>query len=220
MRVVYADESGDQEEVTVSGATRLDWTFALSKQSRVDPLEEWLRGYDSTQQRYELFAQPKPRDRKRGHPVVLFISAGDAPAGWSQLAAICKQQGMLFASPYDAGNNTRRCRVECGSCSMTSAAIIRSIRIALGICLWLVAMTASRLEVDGRGGVRTRTPLSWNRILSPMRLPVSPLGRSGGRGGMLMLERAIFHAVSFRTDDCRLGVMLKSCIAAYLAECR
>lgn len=111
---VRADETGYRKEVTVGGATRLDWTFALSNQSRVDPPEEWLRGYDSTKQRYELFVPPKPKDRKHGHPVVLFISAGDSPAGWSQLEAVCKQQGILFASPYEAGNNTpmpRRVRI-------------------------------------------------------------------------------------------------------------
>lgn len=112
--VVHADGAGYRKEVTVSEGTRLDWTFALSNQSRVDPPEEWLRGYDSTKQRYELFVPPKPKDRKHGHPVVLFISAGDAPAGWSQLEATCKQQGILFASPFDAGNNTpmpRRVRI-------------------------------------------------------------------------------------------------------------
>ena len=31
--------------------------------------------------------------------------------------------------------------------------------------------------INGRGGVRTRTSLSRHRILSPMRLPVSPLGQ-------------------------------------------
>ena len=112
--IVRAGEAGYRKEVTVSGETRLDWTFALANQSRVDPPEEWLRGYDSTRQRYELFVPPKPRDRQHGHPVVLFISAGDAPAGWSQLEAVCKQQGILFASPYGAGNNSpmpRRVRI-------------------------------------------------------------------------------------------------------------
>lgn len=112
--VVRAEETGYRKEVFVSGATRLDWIFALANQSRVDPPEEWVRGYDSAKQRYELFVPPKPRDRKHGHPVVLFISAGDAPAGWSQLAAVCKQQGILFASPHGAGNNTpmpRRVRI-------------------------------------------------------------------------------------------------------------
>ena len=111
---VRADESGYRKEVTVGEATRLDWTFALSNQSRVDPPEEWLRGHDSKNQRYELFVPPKAQDRKHGHPVVLFISAGDSPAGWSQLEAVCKQQGILFVSPYDAGNNTpmpRRVRI-------------------------------------------------------------------------------------------------------------
>ena len=35
----------------------------------------------------------------------------------------------------------------------------------------------STLSISGRGGDRTRTPLSGYGILSPVRLPVSPLGQ-------------------------------------------
>lgn len=109
-----AEETAYRKEVHVTGPTRLDWTFALANQSVVEPPKEWLQGYDSTKQRFEVFVPPKPKDRKRGYPVVLFVSAGDSPAGWSQLGSVCKQQGILFASPYDAGNNTpmpRRVRI-------------------------------------------------------------------------------------------------------------
>lgn len=111
---VRAEEAAYRKEVAVSGPTRLDWTFALANQSVVDPPAEWLAGYESTQQRYELFVPPKVQDRKHGHPVVLFISVGDGPAGWGQLEAVCKSQGILFASPHGAGNNTpmpRRVRI-------------------------------------------------------------------------------------------------------------
>ncbi|MDB5386075.1 MAG: hypothetical protein JWM11_1721 [Planctomycetaceae bacterium] len=121
-----AQETGYQKEVTVSEATRLDWVFALSNQSRTDPPAEWLEGYDSKRQKYELFVPPaakaaakvKPKSKatvkakkdkatptNEGLPVVLFISPGDAPAGWAQLQTICQQQGIVFASPFNAGNN-------------------------------------------------------------------------------------------------------------------
>ena len=50
-------------------------------------------------------------------------------------------------------------------------------------------------QLIGRGGVRTRTSLSRHRILSPMRLPVSPLGqecvfKSDGQWVELLLGRA------------------------------
>ena len=111
-----AEETGYQKEVAVREATRLDWVFAVANQSRVDPPAEWLEGYDSTKQRYELFVPPTAKTNLKakkgkaansdGLPVVLFISAGDQPVGWSQLQAICQQKGIAFASPYHAGNNT------------------------------------------------------------------------------------------------------------------
>ena len=117
-----AEETGYQKEVTVREATRLDWVFAVSNQSVTNPPAEWLEGYDSTMQRYEVFvplaakgtpAKPKPKSKVKGKdaepeslPLVLFISAGDQPAGWSQLQSFCQQRGIAFASPYGAGNNT------------------------------------------------------------------------------------------------------------------
>lgn len=44
--------------------------------------------------------------------------------------------------------------------------------------------TSDGVEKIGRGGARTRTSLSGHRILSPMRLPVSPLGLSVEVGGL------------------------------------
>jgi len=132
--VVQAQDAGYQKEVTVSAETRLDWTFALANQSLVSPPAEWLEQYDSRQQRYELyvpfpnqnFVKQKPRGTRpirksnaagktkvgksgspnpAGFPFVLFISPGNQPGGWSQMRAVCEQQGILFASPYEAGNN-------------------------------------------------------------------------------------------------------------------
>lgn len=120
--VVLAEETGYQKEATVREATRLDWVFAVSNQSVTNPPAEWLEGYDSTKQRYEVFvpagpkgtsAKSKPKSKAKGKeaeqdglPLVLFISAGDQPAGWSQLQTVCQQKGIAFASPFGAGNNT------------------------------------------------------------------------------------------------------------------
>lgn len=123
-----AQDTGYQKEVKVRQATRLDWIFAMSNQSLREPPADWLEGYDSTQQRYELYVPPtskgarkpaakpsaKPTAKSKkgqakgneGLPLILFISAGEQPAGWGQLQALCEQQGIAFASPYDAGNNT------------------------------------------------------------------------------------------------------------------
>lgn len=122
LRTTLADETGYQKEVTVREATRLDWVFAVSNQSVTNPPAEWLEGYDSAKQRYEVFvptaakgmpSKPKLKSKAKGKdakpeglPLVLFISAGDQPAGWSQLQTVCQQRGIAFASPYGAGNNT------------------------------------------------------------------------------------------------------------------
>jgi len=61
-----------------------------------------------------LFVPPASRGKKEGRPVMLFISASDNPAGWGNLETVCKQKGILFASPFEAGNNTplpRRVRI-------------------------------------------------------------------------------------------------------------
>jgi len=122
LRITQAEEIGYQGSVTVRDATRLDWVFAVSNQSVTNPPAEWLEGYDSTKQRYEVFippaakdapTKPKPKSKAKGKdaepeglPLVLFISAGDQPAGWGQLQSVCQQRGIAFASPYGAGNNT------------------------------------------------------------------------------------------------------------------
>ena len=94
---------GYHAEVPVTAPTRLDWVFALANQSRETPPAEWLEGYDSTQQRYELFVPGQINSRKAG-PLVLFISPGEKPAGWKQWESVCTQAGVIFASPFDAGN--------------------------------------------------------------------------------------------------------------------
>lgn len=105
---------GYQAKVTVAAPTRLDWTFAVTNQSLANPPADLLGpGYDSTKQQYELFVPPNYQP-KQAYPLVLFISAGDGPAGWKNWEPVCKKQGVLFASPYGAGNGVptpRRVRI-------------------------------------------------------------------------------------------------------------
>jgi poly(3-hydroxybutyrate) depolymerase len=97
---------GYQKKVPVSAATSLDWTFALANQSVDPPPADWLPAdFDSTRQSYELFVPPDYNPRQT-YPVILFISAGNEPAGWKQWEPVCKQHGVIFASPFAAGNNT------------------------------------------------------------------------------------------------------------------
>jgi predicted esterase len=95
---------GYHPKVTVGAPTRLDWTFVLATQSLARPPAEWLGGYDSTKQQYELYVPPR-KDRKKALPLVLFVSPGAEPAGWKQLGKLCQARGFLFASPRGAGND-------------------------------------------------------------------------------------------------------------------
>lgn len=104
---------GYQAAVKVARPTRLDWTFAVATQSVEKPPADWLGDYDSTKTTYERFVPPAYTS-KTAWPVVLFISPGNGPAGWKEWEATCKKQGILFASPCAAGNDTsgkRRARI-------------------------------------------------------------------------------------------------------------
>ena len=81
---------------------RLDWAFAA--QGFGPGADKLPASFDSTKQRYQLFV---PRQYKPGQaaPLVLFISAGDQPAGWEAWKAVCDKEGAFFASPFAAGNN-------------------------------------------------------------------------------------------------------------------
>ena len=94
---------GYHAKVAVSAPTRLDWTFALSNRSLAEPPADWLGDYDSTKQHYELYV-PR-REAKKLLPVILFISPSGEQLGWKRFETACKQQGILFAGPFDAGND-------------------------------------------------------------------------------------------------------------------
>ncbi len=98
-------------ERKVAAATRLDWQFAVHG---FGPGAAKLpAGFDSTKQRYQLFV-PKGISKDKPAALVLFISASDQPAGWNSWKSVCEKEGLLFASPFGAGNSPdpgRRARV-------------------------------------------------------------------------------------------------------------
>ncbi|MCH8828535.1 MAG: hypothetical protein IID45_03055 [Planctomycetes bacterium] len=94
---------GYQPTVHVSSATRLDWIFALSNQSREKPPASWLKDYESAKQTYELFV-PTNYDPKKSWPVVLFVSPGNRAMGWRCWRDVCMKRGVIFAGAHGAGN--------------------------------------------------------------------------------------------------------------------
>lgn len=96
---------GYTAKVTVSEPTRLDWTFLVSNRSFTDPPPQLLgKGYDSAKQTYELFV-PARKDPKKPSPAIVFISAGDEPAGWKNFKPVCEDKGFVFIGVRGAGNN-------------------------------------------------------------------------------------------------------------------
>ncbi|MBL8794482.1 MAG: hypothetical protein JNM56_11295 [Planctomycetia bacterium] len=105
---------GLQTKVKVGAPTRLDWTYVLATKSLEKPPANWLPAdYDSTKQVYDLYVPPD-YDAKKSYPVVLFVSPGDGPGGVKEWEPVCKQKGIIFAAPHNAGNNCptqRRVRI-------------------------------------------------------------------------------------------------------------
>lgn len=90
------------KEVKVEAATRLDWEFAASGFG-ANALK-LPKDYDSREQRYQLFV-PKNYTKEKAWPLIVFISPSDQPAGWSSWQKVCEARGILFCSPFKAGNS-------------------------------------------------------------------------------------------------------------------
>ena len=104
-------QTGLRREVHVSAPTRLDWQFAAAAFGR--DATRLPADYDSRKQRYLLYV-PKNYKADKTWPLVVFISPGDAPGGWSSYQKVCEQRGLLFCAPYAAGNSGpvgRRARI-------------------------------------------------------------------------------------------------------------
>lgn len=90
-------------ERKISAPTRLDWEFAARG---FPPKDIKLpTGFDSTKHKY-LFFVPKGYVKAKPAALVLFISAGERPSGWTYWQKYCDEKNVFFASPYGAGNDT------------------------------------------------------------------------------------------------------------------
>lgn len=93
--------------------TQLDWVFALANQSPAEEPAGLLKDYDSTKQRFELYV-PAGVGSRVAAPLILFISPSQKATGLSQFRKLCDREGVVFASPHQAGNQTpgpRRVRI-------------------------------------------------------------------------------------------------------------
>ncbi len=86
----------------VKDETRLDWTFAVSNRSVKDAPAEWLKDYESTDQRYSLYLPPaKPNEAL---PLVIFVPASPTPIAWNFWKSFFQRRGIAYAEPFKAGN--------------------------------------------------------------------------------------------------------------------
>lgn len=102
------DPPGHRPTVKVTAPTRIDWIFAVANQSLAQPPVDWLKGYDSTAQTYELYvpASEKSAGGTSASPpgVVLFISPSDKGTGLEAFRKTCDAERLIFVSPHRAGN--------------------------------------------------------------------------------------------------------------------
>src|SRR5262249_55847212 len=77
------------KEVGVSAAGRLDWKFGSFG---FGPGSDKMENYDSTKQRYILHV-PKNYKADKTWPIIVFISPGDGPAGWTSWKTVCEKNG-------------------------------------------------------------------------------------------------------------------------------
>lgn len=168
---------GYRKSVSVGQPTRIDWTFAVSNQSRTQPPDAWLKGYDSKTQTYELFV---PAGLKKGEqaPAVLFISAGDEPQGWKAFEAVCKKQGIVFIGVRGAGNN------------VAGPKRVRIVLDVLDDVRRQLALDADRTYLAGfSGGGRIACSIGF--ALPEYIGGILPIGAGGGlRDEMWLRERA------------------------------
>src|SRR5262245_30769096 len=68
-----------QPNVRVGAEGRIDWVFAVANQSPAEPPADWLKGYNSKAQTYELYVPARGKPASWG--LVLFISPTERGAG-------------------------------------------------------------------------------------------------------------------------------------------
>ncbi len=99
-----ADEGQYRKRVEVQASTRLDWTFAATRRSLVDPPASLVGDdYDSTHQAYEFYRPDSKSAVQQGLPLILYVSRKDQADGWHPWEDVCRQHGFCFAGPHDAG---------------------------------------------------------------------------------------------------------------------
>jgi hypothetical protein len=104
---------GWNPRVRILTGSRLDPAYAAADDVLAATPRDALADYISTQQVYQLYI-PFTYRPNVPHPLIVFLSASGNPNEFTLFASLCRRYGVLFASPYNAGDDTapgRRLRI-------------------------------------------------------------------------------------------------------------
>jgi predicted esterase len=92
-----------QQSVSVTAESTDDWIYALTGTNSIRPPDGQSEGYVSQNKTYDFFGPFSPRDQKP-HPLIIDISPQDRPKGWYYWEPICRDRGIMYATPRSMGN--------------------------------------------------------------------------------------------------------------------
>jgi predicted esterase len=92
-----------QQSVSVTAESTDDWIYAITGTSSVRPPEGLSKGYVSQKQTYDLYGPDSPGGQSL-HPLIIDVSPQDRPKGWYYWEPICRDRGMMYATPQGMGN--------------------------------------------------------------------------------------------------------------------
>lgn len=92
-----------QQSRSVTAVSSNDWVYALTGVSSVQPPRELAANYASHKQTYDFFGPIEPIDGV-SFPLIIDISPQDRPKGWYYWEPICRNLGIIYATPRGMGN--------------------------------------------------------------------------------------------------------------------
>lgn len=207
----YAQKKGQPAFVSqcrVTQPTRLDWIFAVSNQSPAEVPPGLLENYDSTKQRFELYV-PAGAGSRGAAPLILFISPSQNATGLSQFRKLCDRQGIVFASPHQAGNQTQgtkrvrivmdtldevRRRLKIDPDRTYIGGFSGGGRIAMTIATALPEYFGGVIPVCAGGQLRTE-PWLRERVISRLRIALLTGENDFNRGEIERMTQTLFAGI-------------------------
>lgn len=192
----------------ITEPTRLDWIFAVSNQSPAEAPPGLLENYDSTKQRFELYV-PAGVESRAAAPLILFISPSQKATGLSQFRKLCDREGIVFASPHQAGNKTpgtRRVRIVMDTLDEVRRRIkidpdrtyiggfSGGGRIAMTIATALPEYFGGVIPVCAGGQLRTELWLR-ERVMSRLRIALLTGENDFNRGEIERMTQTLFSGI-------------------------